>query len=202
MSGMPLRRRPREYSLALLLSIGAIFGLAVTDPVALAQASSDATTTAPPLAQVSKPTGVLAPADLQTLLPPSVFFQGQTAPLQLRNAGAVRFADGAVLFAALVDNSGYATSVRERYQFYFVTETPLIVAGKAVAPGAYGAGFLDGGQLLLMDIGGHDLLTSTVATDATLRRPRPLQLVQGIAPGELRLYLGRQYAVIERAVTR
>ena len=45
-----------------------------------------------------------------------------------------------------------------------------------------------------MDLGGHDLLKGRVDSDASLKRPRPLQMV----PGEnaLRLYVGRQYVTI------
>ena len=146
----------------------------------------------------AKPAGLLPQTELEKLLPPSVFFQGQSAPLQLRNAAAVRFPDNAILFASLVDNSGYSTGIRERYQFYLVTETAIEIAGKQLSPGAYGAGFLDDGSFLIMDIGGHDLMTTATAADDTLHRPRPLQLVAGSAQGEFRLYLGRRYAVLRR----
>ena len=142
---------------------------------------------------------LLAPEEVNKLLPPSVFFRGQTAPLQLRNAAAARFSDGAILFASLVDTSGYSTSVRERYQFYLVTEVPLTLGEKSLPAGAYGAGFLEDGTFAIMDIGGHDVLLARTEHDETMHRPRPLQLVSGSTPGELRLYLGRSYASLKRA---
>lgn len=142
---------------------------------------------------------LLSPEQVAKLLPPSVFFRGQTAPLQLRNAAAARFADGAILFASLVDTSGYSTSVRERYQFYLVTEAPLTIADKTLAPGAYGAGFLEDGAFVVMDIGGHDVLLSRTQRDDALHRPRPLQLEAGTTAEELRLYLGRSFVTLTRA---
>ncbi len=141
---------------------------------------------------------LLSSEQVSKLLPPAVFFKGQSAPLQLRNAAAARFADGAVLFASLVDTSGYSSNVRERYQFYLVTETPLAVADKALAAGAYGAGFLEDGTFVVMDIGGHDVLLSRTQKDDTMHRPRPLQLVAGTKAGELRLYLGRSFITLTR----
>lgn len=45
------------------------------------------------------------------LLPATVYFQGKTAPLQLRNAAAVRFGDHTTVWASLVGTSGYASEV-------------------------------------------------------------------------------------------
>ena len=136
-------------------------------------------------------TGVLSADEVAKLLPPAVYFKGQSAPLQLRNAGAVRFSDGAAFFASLVDTSGYSTSVREKYQFYLVTEFPMRVGDHDLPPGAYGAGFLNDGTFVVMDLGAHDLFTGKVQTDAAMRRPRPLQIVADHE--EYRLYLGRQF---------
>ena len=171
----------------LLLAAALLFPFAAT-PQSTPGASA-ATATAPTL---------LSPEQVTKLLPPSVYFRGQSAPLQLRNAAAARYPDGAVLFVSLVDTSGYSTGVRERYQFYLVTEAPLSIGGKTLAPGAYGAGFLEDGTFVIMDIGGHDLLLSRTKRDDNMQRPRPLQLVATTDPSELRLYLGRSYATLTR----
>ncbi len=173
---------------SLLLAVALLLPFAAKPQNTAAAAS--ATSTAPAL---------LSADQVAKLLPPSVYFKGQSAPLQLRNAAAARYPDGAVLFASLVDTSGYSTSVRERYQFYLVSETPLSIGGKALAPGAYGAGFLEDGTFVIMDIGGHDTLLSRTKRDDNMQRPRPLQLVGGTDPQELRLYLGRSYATLTRA---
>jgi hypothetical protein len=138
-------------------------------------------------------TGVLASPELESIVPSAVFFKGRSATVQIRNSGAVRFSDGSILFAALVDTSGYSTSVRDKYQFYLVTETPVEIAGKKLGVGAYGGGFLEGGGFVVMDISGQDVLTGKTVRDDQMKRPRPLQIVAGGTPGEYRLELGRQY---------
>lgn len=145
-------------------------------------------------AVVQVATGLVPAPQLEKLLPGTVFFQQQSAPLQLRNAAAYRAESGNIVWASLVDTSGYSTGVRERYQFYFVTESAITIAGKPLPAGAYGGGFLSDGNLLIMDVGGHDVLRSKLSEDSGLRRPRPLQMTADA--GALRLYLGRQYVSI------
>lgn len=140
---------------------------------------------------------VLHPADLEKIVPASVFFRGQTAPTQLRNSGGVRFADGAILFAANVDTSGYSSGVQEKYQAYLATEVPLLFGGHRLAPGAYGVGFIAGGKFVAMDLGGNDLLTAPTERDAALRRPTPLQ-VAAAPGGGYRLYSGRTFVAFSR----
>lgn len=151
---------------------------------------------APAPAQASSPLGTpLTAAELTSLIPATVFFRGQTAPVQIRNAGAVRFSKDAVLFAVLVDNSGYSSGIRESYQFYLVTESPITFGGQQLAPGAYGGGFLNDNTFTIMDIGGHPVIKGAVETDAKLQRPRPLQMLPGTS-GSVRLFLGRNFVTI------
>jgi len=143
--------------------------------------------------------GVLTHAELEKLIPPSVYFQGQSATVQLRNAGGVRFPGGTVAFAVKVDTGGYSTSIAERYQDSLTTETPLLLgdgSARTLPPGAYGIGFLASG-LLVMDLGGHTLLTVPTQTDAELRRPSPLQVLAH--DGSFRLYSGRTYITFAAA---
>jgi hypothetical protein len=145
---------------------------------------------------------VLHASDVTKILPGSVFFRGQSATTQGRNSGGVRFADGFFVLAAIVDNSGYSTGIQEKYQAYFITEVPLDVNGHHLAPGAYGVGILksaDSPQFAVQDIGAHDLFMAGAVSDPKLRRPTPLQLIAGDAPGKYRLYLGRNYVEFQRA---
>jgi hypothetical protein len=135
---------------------------------------------------------VLQPADVQKIFPASVFYRGQTAPAQLRNSGGVKFADGYYFLASLVDTSGYSSGVAQKYQGYLITEKPLEIAGKHLAPGAYGFGFIAGNRVVITDVGGRDVLTATFATDSEMMRPRPLQVTADPAGG-FRLYAGRSY---------
>jgi len=143
-------------------------------------------------------TGVLTAAEVERLMPPSVFFSGQTATVQIRNSAAIRFAGDGITLAGMVDSGGYSSGVRDRYQFYLLTDTAIEAGGRGIAPGAYGGGFLSDG-FLLMDLGGHELLRLPVAADPSMKRPRPLQFVAGPQAGEYRLYLGRAYVSLKHA---
>ncbi len=136
---------------------------------------------------------LLQPSDLESILPPAVFFKGQSAPLQMRNASGIHFKDGAYLFASLVDTSGYSSGVQEKYQAYFVTEVPLQFGEHMLSAGAYGVGFIAQSKFLVMDIGGHDLFTVGSTRDEALRHPTPLKIVQAPDNASYRLYAGRMY---------
>ena len=147
-----------------------------------------------------QPTVGLLSADLtEKLLPPSVLYKGQQAPVQSRNSGAIRYADGALVIVSLVDSSGYSTGVREKYQFFLYTERVLSFGGKNLSPGFYGAGFLANNTLVVTDVSGRDLITAPTTTDTAFKRPRPLQIVASPDRGEFRLYLGRSYVTLPSA---
>lgn len=140
---------------------------------------------------------ILKPADMTKLVPPTVFYRGQTATTQQRNSSGVKFADGFYIVTSLVDTSGYSTGVAAKYQAYFITEVPITVAGQRLAAGAYGIGFIEGGKFLVTDLGGHDVINVANASDGDLKRPMPLQIVANPAGG-FRLYAGRKYVVFNR----
>ena len=54
----------------------------------------------------SKPAGVVAAAELKSLVPTSYFYRGQSASVQMRNSGAIRTKGQKYVIAALVDTSG------------------------------------------------------------------------------------------------
>jgi hypothetical protein len=132
------------------------------------------------------------------LFPERVFFRGQTAPVQARNTGGVRYADDFYVLAGMVDNSGYSTGIREKYQAYLINEVTLEIGGLTLKPGAYGFGFLDGGKFLVMDLGANDLLSAASQRDAEMKRPVPLQVVASSTAGNYRLYAGRNYVEFQR----
>lgn len=143
---------------------------------------------------VGKP---FTPAQIEALIPATVYFRGKTAQVQLRNAGGMRFANDGIFFAVMVDTSGYSSSVQETYQFYLVTEKAVRFGGQLLQPGAYGAGFLNS-RFIVMDIGGKTVLQGDTIEDKELKRPRPLQVLASPENG-LRLYLGRRYVLIAAA---
>lgn len=143
-------------------------------------------------AQVS-PT-ILTGAELTRVVPTGFYFQGQSAPTQMRNSAAARFGTNRLVIAGLVDTSGYAADVRAKYEGFLITDMTISINGSELGTGAYGIGFSDAGKLLVMDISGKEVLSVTTAKDNALKRPRPLMMAN--SPDGIRLYSGRDYAVI------
>jgi acetyl-CoA carboxylase carboxyltransferase component len=163
----------------------------------LAAASALAVTMmAPGMMRAQGSDTVLKPAEMQKLLPATVFYRGQSAPTQLRNSGGVKLADGYYVLAALVDTSGYTTGVQAKYQAYFIAEVPIKVGGQSLAAGAYGLGVVDN-KLLVTDLGAHDVVSVATSDDAGMKRPMPLQVVADPAGG-FRLYAQRKYVIFNR----
>jgi hypothetical protein len=174
-----------------LLALLLIVPMTLQNPTALAQ-------TAPAASTTNSTDTILHPADLDALIPPSVFFRGQTATVQKRNSGGVHFAGGPFMFAVKVDTGGYSTSIQEKYQTYFITETALNIGGHTLPPGAYGVGFIANDKFLVMDLGGNDLFTAASQHDEGMSRPTPLQ-VQADPTHGYRLYSGRDFIVFNRS---
>jgi hypothetical protein len=137
---------------------------------------------------------VLAGAQLARVVPPGFYFEGQSAPTQMRNAAAARFGGRRHVIAGMVDTSGYSADVRAKYEGFFITDSPVSVGGEEVAPGAYGFGFTQDGKFNLFDVGGRPVLSVGVTDDRRIRRPRPLMMTT--AEGGVRLYSGRQFVLI------
>jgi hypothetical protein len=171
-----------RFSWMSKLALAGVMALAVTvAPTAKAQAGDT----------------VLKPADMQKLLPASVYYKGQSATTQLRNSGGVKFSDGSYVLATLVDTSGYSTGIAAKYQAYFITEEPIKIGAQSLAAGIYGIGFVDGDKMVVTDVGAHEVLTVSTSTDAGMKRPMPLQVVADPAGG-FRLYALRRYVVLTR----
>jgi hypothetical protein len=148
----------------------------------------------PPSSAATTAPAILNAAEAGKILPPSVYFRGQSAPIQARNSAGVRFSNDSLMLVTLVDNSGYASQVAQKYQAYFITEAALAIAGHRLPAGAYGVGFIEGDSFIVMDLGGHDLFTAHTNKDAALRRPTPLQILPDPGtPGAYRLFAGRTF---------
>lgn len=140
---------------------------------------------------------ILSREQAGSIMPATVFFRGQSAPIQARNSAGLRLAGDRLVLAAMVDTSGYSTAVAQRYQAYLITEVALKLGEKTLAPGAYGFGFVEGDRMVLMDVGGNEILSTSTVRDAALTRPTPLQIrVDSSTSGRFRLYLGRSYVVV------
>jgi len=144
--------------------------------------------------------GVLQAADVGAkLFPDKVYFRGQVSPAQMRNTGGVRYVDGFLVLAALVDSSGYASGIKEKYQAYLITDVAIEIGGQALKPGAYGCGFIDNNKFVVMDLGANDLFQVTSTKDAEIKRPIPLQFIAAPEAGKYRFYHGREYVEFRRA---
>ncbi len=182
----------RAVSAFALFAISAACSAMISPPsVAGAPQQSQPAATRSAASTTAAPGVPFSAEKLKPLLPETVYFEGRTAPLQTRNAGGTAFAGNAILWVSLVDSSGYASEIQNRYQFYLVTEGPLRVGDTDLQAGAYGGGFL-GDRFLLMDLGGHTVAEGPTESAATLPRPRPLQL-QANTPDSVKLYLGRRF---------
>jgi hypothetical protein len=168
--------------------------LAVLLPLTLSEARSGRADDSPGKEVILKATDITP-----KLMPETVFFRGQTAPVQLRNSAGVRFSDDLYTLAAIVDSSGYSSGIREKYQGYLITEVALDFGGQTVQPGAYGFGFLSSGKFVVMDLGAHDVFQTASQRDGDLKRPVPLQIAAASAGGTYRLYAGRDFVEFHRA---
>jgi hypothetical protein len=137
---------------------------------------------------------ILSGPELTRVIPAGFYFQGRSGPTQMRNAAAVRFGTGRHLLAGMVDTSGYADDVRARYEGFLITDSSITIGGSGLETGAYGFGFSNDGKLNILDLAGNQILSVSTAKDTSLKRPRPLVMIR--SGSELRLYSGRDYAVI------
>ena len=137
---------------------------------------------------------VLAGAELTKVVPTSYYFQGQSAPTQMRNAAAARFGTNRFVIAGMVDTSGYSADVRARYQGFFITDSAITIGGESLSTGAYGFGFTNDGKLNILDLAGNQVLSISTTNDKALKRPRPLTMTMD--GSSVRLYAGRDYVVI------
>jgi hypothetical protein len=137
---------------------------------------------------------ILSGAELTRVVPTGFYFQGLSAPTQMRNAAAARFGKDRYVISGLVDTSGYSADVRAKYVGFLITDSPITLNGQSLPSGAYGFGFATQGKMTVMDLSGKDLLSVSVTNDKELKRPRPLMMAADA--GGVRLYNGRDYVVI------
>ena len=148
----------------------------------------------PPLVAAQDQAVILSGSDLTSVSPPGFYFQGLSAPTQMRNSAAVRFGTNRYVLAGLVDTSGYAAEVRAKYEGFLITDSAIAINGSELGTGAYGFGFSNDGKLNVLDLAGNQILSVSTTKDTSLKRPRPLAMIK--SGNEIRLYGGKDYAVI------
>src|SRR6266545_162426 len=137
---------------------------------------------------------ILTGADLSRVVPPGFYFQGLTAPTQMRNSAAARFGTNRYVIAGFVDTSGYAADVRAKYEGFLITDSPITISGSELGVGAYGFGFSNDGKLNILDLAGNEILSVSTTKDNQVKRPRPLMMTK--SGDGIRFYSGKNYAVI------
>ena len=137
---------------------------------------------------------VLVGAELTRVVPPGFYFQGLSAPTQMRNSAAARFGAKRYVISGLVDTSGYAADVRAKYEGFFITDSPITINGSELATGAYGFGFSDNGKMQILDLAGNQILSVSTTTDSELKRPRPLMMTKAV--DGIRFYYGKDFVTI------
>lgn len=137
---------------------------------------------------------ILTGDELKKVVPTTYFFAGQSAPVQARNSVGLKNAAGKLVLAALVDNSGYSTAIKEKYQGLLITETRLSFDGATLDPGEYGFGFKDD-KFIVMNVASTDVVSIASQNDDQLKRPVPLKLEKDGAA--YRLYAGKKYVVVK-----
>ncbi|HEY7615714.1 MAG TPA: hypothetical protein VH744_02850 [Terriglobales bacterium] len=139
--------------------------------------------------------GLLSIPEIKAVVPAVYFFRGQSATVQVRNSTGFRGQGGKLVLAGLVDNSGYARDVAEKYQGFLISEVKLNIEGSDLPPGQYGFGFGEDGRFRVMDVGANDLFTVASKIDENLRRPVPLKITED--SGAYRLYAGRKWVGVK-----
>ena len=147
-----------------------------------------------PVLATDKPAGVLSSEDVKSVVPASYFYRGQSASVQMRNSAGIRTKDQKYVLAGMVDTSGYASDVAQKYQGLFITEIKIQIEGSELGPGEYGFGFA-GDKFIVTDVGANELLSVSSKKDDALKRPVPLKIVEEV--GAYRLYAGRKYVSVK-----
>ncbi|HZM90924.1 MAG TPA: hypothetical protein VFF31_30670 [Blastocatellia bacterium] len=137
---------------------------------------------------------VLTGREATRVIPTSFYYEGQSAPTQMRNSAAARFGTNRYVIVGLVDTSGYSTEVRAKYQGFFITDSAVNIGGNELPTGAYGFGFSSDGKFNVFDVGGKAVTSVGATKDTALRRPRPLMMVK--EKDGVRLYAERSFVVI------
>src|SRR5262252_2736906 len=148
----------------------------------------------PAIAQAQDSVTVLTGADLERVVPPGFYFEGLSAPTQMRNASAARFGAKRFVIAGLVDTSGYAADVRAKYEGFLITDSPIQINGTDLGVGAYGFGFSNEGKMQVLDLAGNQIFSVSTNKDTETKRPRPLMFVK--SGDGVRFYNGRDYVTI------
>jgi hypothetical protein len=136
-------------------------------------------------------------------LPKDFYLEGNAIPTAKRNAAMVTSPSGARAVFALLDTTGYASNIIEKYVGMIITEGDLNICGQKVPVGSYGFGWVQSpraedkpGTFSLYNQAGSKVAECSTPRDAKLTTPRPLQVVVN-AEGTATLYHGRNGVMLK-----
>ena len=136
-------------------------------------------------------------------LPKDFYLEGNAIPTAKRNAAMVHTPSGARAVFALLDTTGYASNIIEKYVGMMITEADLTVCGTKVPTGSYGFGWVQSprgedkpGTFSLYNQAGAKVAGCSTPRDAEVKAPRPLDVVVK-ADGTALLYHGRNSVALQ-----
>lgn len=146
------------------------------------------------MAAVQASAQMLTADELKKAVPQDYFFAGQKAPVAVRNSVGLKTSSGKLVLAAMVDTSGYATAIKQKYQGLLITETKLTFDGGTLDPGQYGFGFVDN-KFTVMNVASTDVFSTASQSDSQIKHAVPLKLEK--SGDGYRLYAGKQYVMLK-----
>jgi hypothetical protein len=146
------------------------------------------------IVRAQEPVTVLTGTELSRIVPTGFYFEGLSAPTQMRNSAAARFGTRRYVIVGMVDTSGYSSEVRAKYEGFLITDSPIRINDTELGTGAYGFGFSANGKMQIMDLAGNQLFSVSTTRDNALRRPKPLMMIKDA--GGVRFYSGKDYVVV------
>jgi hypothetical protein len=133
----------------------------------------------------------------ESALPRDFYLEGNAIPTARRNAAMVRTPSGARAVFSMLDTTGYASNIIEKYVGMVITEGDVSICGHKVTVGSYGFGWVESpraedkpGTFTLYNQAGAKLAECSTPRDAGVKAPRPLEVVVK-ADGSASLYHGR-----------
>jgi len=136
-------------------------------------------------------------------MPKDFYLEGNAIPTEKRNAAMVKTPAGARAIFALIDTSGYASSVQAKYVGMIITEGDITLCGHKIGVGSYGFGWElpatgveASGKFSLYNQAGAAVAGCTAERHGDLKMPRPLQVVVA-KDGTARLYHGKHYIALQ-----
>lgn len=132
-------------------------------------------------------------------VPDRFYLETNAIPVQKRNAAFLRTPGGSHILFALLDTSGYASSVQTKYKGMIITEGKVSVEGAMLSAGSYGFGIdpsteksTEAAKFTLYNQAGEKIAVFAAKRDTQIKQPVPLQVVIEKG-GAARLYLGRDW---------